>query len=255
MVWCEGSDESRYCIHISIVTKPSSYTLTLRGILLSMSILRRRRVVGLVVAIMIAISAVLTQPQFYQPQSSPTTSQVVETAITDLERISVKGRAPKTGYSRAQFGDGWRKEGVCDTRNIILNRDLRDVVVDEQCKVQKGTLADPYTGGLLEFRRGPQTSQLIQIDHVVALSNAWQTGAQQLTFAQRENLANDALNLLAVDGAANQQKSDGDAATWLPSNKAFRCQYVSRQLKVKVKYELWVTPGEKQAMKRVLAQC
>jgi len=90
---------------------------------------------------------------------------------------------------------------------------------------------------------------------VVALSNAWQTGAQQLTRQKRIELANDPLELLAVDGPTNQAKGDGDAATWLPPNKAFRCQYVARQIAVKVKYTLWVTSAEKQAMQRVLSDC
>jgi hypothetical protein len=103
--------------------------------------------------------------------------------------------------------------------------------------------------------RGQATSQEVQIDHVVALSNAWQTGAQQLDEKRRVALANDPLNLLAVEGKANQQKSDGDAATWLPPNRPFRCQYVARQIAVKQKYQLWVTISEKEAIEKVLAMC
>ena len=95
----------------------------------------------------------------------------------------------------------------------------------------------------------------MQIDHVVALSDAWQKGAQKLAKSVRTELANDPYNLLAVQGRANQQKSDGDAATWLPSNKGFRCEYVARQIGVKHKYSLWVTAAEKSAMERVLASC
>ena len=95
----------------------------------------------------------------------------------------------------------------------------------------------------------------MQIDHVVALSDAWQKGAQQLTEAQRLSFANDPLNLLAVDGPANQQKSDGDAATWLPPNKSYRCDYVARQISVKSSYGLWVTRAEHDAMARVLGDC
>jgi hypothetical protein len=192
---------------------------------------------------------------FFTFHSEPT-SKVGKTTSDTLEMLAVKGRAPKTGYSRAQFGDGWSEViGGCDTRNIILARDLTDETVDKNCKVISGTLRDPYTDKTIQFQRGQTTSDDVQIDHVVALSNAWQTGAQQLPFVRRELLANDPLNLLAVDGNANQQKSDGDAATWLPSNKAFRCEYVSRQVKVKKKYHLWVTPPEKQAIKQVLAMC
>jgi hypothetical protein len=90
---------------------------------------------------------------------------------------------------------------------------------------------------------------------VVALSDAWQKGAQQLTVEQRYQLANDPLNLLAVDGQANNNKSDADAATWLPPNKNYRCQYIARQIAVKQKYTLWVTTAEHDAMLRVLQGC
>lgn len=176
-------------------------------------------------------------------------------AEKNLAQLEVKGRAPKTDYSRAQFGDGWDKVGSCDMRNIILNRDLKDTVVDDNCKVQSGLLTDPYTGTTIKFTRGPTTSDDVQIDHVVALSDAWQKGAQQLSFNERQKFANDPLNLLAVDGASNQAKSDSDAASWLPANRTFRCQYVSRQVEVKTKYNLWVTEAEKQTISRVLGQC
>ena len=121
--------------------------------------------------------------------------------------------------------------------------------------IASGQLDDPYTGKRITFQRGSGTSTAVQIDHVVALSNAWQTGAQQLSSEQRQQLANDPLELLAVDGPANQQKGDGEAATWLPSHKPFRCQYIARQIAIKRKYHLWVTSGEKAAMQRVLATC
>jgi hypothetical protein len=128
-------------------------------------------------------------------------------------------------------------------------------MANEKCQVTSGVLNDPYTGKTIKFARGSSSSAAVQIDHVVALSDAWQKGAQQLTRQQREDLANDPLELLAVDGPANQQKSDGDAATWLPSNKPFRCQYVARQVAVKKKYSLWVTQAEKEAIVRILTAC
>lgn len=179
-----------------------------------------------------------------------------KSAIDGLNALPVKGRAPKTGYSRSQFGDGWAKSGGCDTRNQILARDLKDVTYEmNSCLVSTGTLQDPYTGKSIQFIRGSQTSSLVQIDHVVALSDAWQKGAQLLTPLLREQLANDSLELLAVDGPANQNKGDGDAATWLPSNKSFRCTYVARQVSVKLKYSLWVTAAEKNAISNILEQC
>ncbi|MGH8961391.1 MAG: HNH endonuclease family protein [Jatrophihabitantaceae bacterium] len=121
--------------------------------------------------------------------------------------------------------------------------------------VSSGVLHDPYTGQTIHFVRGVTTSLAVQIEHVVALSDAWQTGAQQLTRTERIDLANDPLELLAVDGPTNEAKSDGDAATWLPPNKSFRCAYVTRQVAVKAKYHLWVTSAERATIGRVLSSC
>jgi hypothetical protein len=170
----------------------------------------------------------------------------------------VKGRAPKTGYSRAQFGPAWADvdHNGCDTRNDILNRDLLGVTWragTHDCVVISGTLADPYTGSAIPFEKAKATA--VQIDHIVALGDAWQTGAQGWTAATREQFANDPLNLLAVDGPQNESKSDSDAASWLPPNKSFRCSYVARQITVKAAYKLWVTGAEHDAMASVLAGC
>lgn len=186
-------------------------------------------------------------------QTPPTDTTQDDSALAVLDTLEVKGRAAKTGYSRDQFGNGWGKTNGCDTRDIILYRDLKNVVLEDECTVVSGTLNDPYTGTTIEFNKAD--SSAVQIDHVVALSDAWQTGAQQLTIEQRKLLANDPLELLAVEGKANQAKSDADAASWLPKNKSFRCDYVARQIAVKKKYELWVTDAEKAAMVSVLGSC
>ncbi|WP_400160291.1 DUF1524 domain-containing protein [Arthrobacter sp. BPSS-3] len=181
-------------------------------------------------------------------------------ALDVLATLPVKGRAPKTGYSRDQFGQAWADvdRNGCDTRNDILRRDLTGTALKpgtHDCVVLSGTLNDPYTAAAIAFVRGSSTSSAVQIDHVVALSDAWQKGAQQLSPAQRLALANDPLNLLAIDGPTNTKKSDGDAATWLPPNKAYRCEYVARQISVKATYSLWVTQAEHDAMARVLGDC
>mgnify|MGYP000845014213 FL=1 len=225
---------------------------------------RRRRMVLVAVILIGTLGWVVVKewpnlpliPPDSQSQQSELASGSGEVARDALTALPTKGRAPKTGYKRSQFGDGWAKAGGCDTRNVILRRDLTNAVLgDDNCKVQAGALSDPYTGQRIAFKRGANSSGAVQIDHVVALSNAWQTGAQQLSSEQRISLANDPLELLAVDGPANQQKGDGDAATWLPSNKPFRCQYIARQIAVKKKYSLWVTPPERTAMERILASC
>jgi hypothetical protein len=217
--------------------------------------LRLRRLIVAIVSIIGFGLVILAAAPPVTEDSTPIAAPAIETspAIEALETLAVKGRAPKTGYARAEFGSGWATVNGCDTRNIILYRDLMGAVLDEGCTVVSGTLQDSYTGKTIQFSKAGGSA--IQIDHVIALSNAWQTGAQQLAKQVRIKLANDPLELIAVDGPANQEKGDGDAATWLPSNKSFRCEYIARQIAVKQKYSLWVTPAEKDAMKRVLGGC
>lgn len=189
--------------------------------------------------------------------TSPTDADAA-TARRQLAALPVKGKAPATGYDReARFGTAWLDvdHNGCDTRNDVLARDLTDIKRQGPCKVLRGTLVSPYTGERVDFVRGNRTSTLVQIDHVVALENAWRTGAQQLSQEQREALANDPVNLFAVDGHSNAQKRSGDAATWLPADTGFRCTYVAHQITVKTAYRLWVAPAERDAMERVLARC
>ena len=177
-------------------------------------------------------------------------------ALTALNKLEVKGRAAKTGYTRSQFPH-WSDpdRNGCDARNDILKRDLTDITYKEgtrDCKVIAGQLLDPFSGKVIIFS---PTKVVIDIDHVVALSNAWQTGAAYFDKSVRMQIANDPLNLLAVDSKLNRQKGDGDAATWLPPNKSFRCEYVARQVAVKSKYKLWVTEPEKVAITKILSSC
>jgi hypothetical protein len=185
----------------------------------------------------------------------PAHSASIKSASLVLEQLPVKGKAPKTGYERSAFSDGWGQIGSCSIRNYILKRDLKKLTYRGNCIVDTGVLTDPYSSKVINFKYGVGTSIAVQIDHVVALSDAWQKGAQKLTAQQRENFYNDPLNLLAVDGPTNSSKGDSDAATWLPPNKAYRCAYVARQISVKAKYKLWVTSAEKTAIKRVLSTC
>ncbi len=177
-------------------------------------------------------------------------------ALTALNKLEVKGRAAKTGYTRSQFPH-WSDpdRNGCDARNDTLKRDLTDVTYKEgtrDCKVIAGQLLDPFSGKVIIFS---PTKVVIDIDHVVALSNAWQTGAAYFDKTVRTQIANDPLNLLAVDSKLNRQKGDGDAATWLPPSKSFRCAYVARQVAVKAKYKLWVSEPEKVAITKILSSC
>jgi hypothetical protein len=219
------------------------------------------RLLPLVLAALVALScsaapagdSATPQP----PDTSPASSVMVAEAKALLATLPVKGRAPKTGYDREeQFGSAWLDVDAngCDTRNDILQRDLTNIELRDACIVVRGILDDPYSGQRMAFVRGPDSAD-VQIDHVVALSNAWQTGAQQLTYAERVSFANDPLGLLAVDGDLNQQKGAGDAATWLPPNRSFWCEYVAIQVLVKERWALWLTPPEHATIDRILTGC
>jgi hypothetical protein len=200
----------------------------------------------------------VTAPEQPAEVAIPDASVTDTTALALLDTLPIKGKSPITGYERTdKFGAAWLDvdRNGCDTRNDILARDFTEVTKSGACKVTHGLLVSPYSGDSVDFVRGSETSMAVQVDHVVALANAWQTGAQKLSQAQRVALANDPINLFAVEGKSNQQKGAGDTATWLPSAKSFRCTYVAHQVSVKATYGLWVTPAEHDAMSRVLSVC
>lgn len=222
---------------------------------------RYRRLTLVVTAVASLIGIVIAHPSSYETEAIPSANQTSDSdaplATAVLAQLEIKGRAPKTGYSREEFYSGWPNIEGCSLRQRIIKRELGDsaVLADDQCSVMSGEYDEPYTGSHLVFYQKSDLSSGVQIDHVVALSDAWQKGAQYMPAETRYEIATDPLNLLAVDSKANQTKSDGDAATWLPSNKAFRCQYIARQISVKYKYHLWVTQAEHDAMARVLEVC
>lgn len=222
---------------------------------------RRRRVSVICVVVVVAIAAVAygnVTATRKDPPPSTTKLLSAPLAIDVLAKLRVQGRASHNGYNRSLFGGEWQKIGNCDMRNRILQRDLDNVELDtiSKCIVLKGILRhDPYTGKTVPFARGSATSQRVQIDHIVAVADAWQKGAQYLDTATRTAFYNDPLNLVAVDGTANIRKSNSDAASWLPPNKPYRCRYIARQIAVKSTYDLWVTEAERTAMRRVLQGC
>lgn len=174
-----------------------------------------------------------------------------------LKALPVKGKAPATGYQRnARFGNGFKdfNRNRCDERQDTLTRDMSRVKYKDRkhCQVASGRLDDAYTGRALNWK---VKAGSVDIDHVVALKNAWISGGQKLSQNQRQALANDPLNLMASAASANRSKGDRNAAEWLPGNKRFRCQYVATQISVKRKYALSVTSSEKSAMSRVLRTC
>ncbi|MDZ7744447.1 MAG: HNH endonuclease family protein [Candidatus Saccharibacteria bacterium] len=224
---------------------------------------RRRFTVVLLLAVGFLIVALLDYLQPQQVVESPQTLSVQSvpqelrvSAIESLGKLAVKDRVSLDGYARDKFSPGWAEVAGCDMRNRILQRDLQEVVLDDDnCTVLSGVLPDdPFTAQTIPFQRGRETSGDIHIEHIVAVSDAWQKGAQQLDYKRRQEFYNDPLILIAVDGASNMEKGDKDAADWLPHER-YRCQYVARQIAIKLEYDLWVTRNEHNAIKRVLQTC
>ncbi|GAA1945227.1 HNH endonuclease family protein [Agromyces allii] len=178
----------------------------------------------------------------------------------DLAALVVAGPSSTSPYDRELFGAAWADVdgNGCDTRNDVLIRDLVDLVFradSNGCIVRTGTLHDPYTGAVISFTRGPDTSEAVQIDHMVPLSYAWQHGASTWTDAQRAAFANDPANLSAVDGPANQSKSDSGPAEWMPPRGEYACTYVDRFAGVLLAYGLTIAPEDLDAIAAVDAGC
>jgi Protein of unknown function (DUF1524) len=198
-----------------------------------------------------------------EPEPPSTATSSYDAVRHEMEALPVKGWDRVRDFDRARFGEPWSDDvnvefghNGCNTRDDILRRDLADLQVRPgTCFAQSGILHDPYTGATIVFTRGPNTSPAVQIDHVVALSDAWYKGARLWDDQRRRDFANDPRNLLAVGGQDNFDKAFRDAASWLPPNVAFRCAFVARQVEVKTDYQLWVSAREKDAMRSVLRGC
>ena len=179
-------------------------------------------------------------------------------ALAAAKLLVVKGRGPKTGYARSEFGTAWKDvdHNGCSTRNDVLARDFRNYTTTDGCKVASGDFTDPYSGESFHVscRVGSGCVSSFDVDHSVPLSDAWQKGAQYWTKSKREQIANDPLNLVVTTAHLNRQKSDSDAASWLPPERSYWCKYVARQVAVKRKYGLWATKAEKAKIVEILSK-
>ncbi len=243
---------------------------------------RRRRIVVLAVVVVAVVAGLVVWDRHWadkrQAGPSPTWTPTptsgaaapppgrtprFDHARAQLAALQVKGWDRTQDFLRSRFGKAWSDDvnvefghNGCNTRDDILRRDLANLVVRPgTCYAQSGTLHDPYTGATINFVRGPDTSNSIEIDHVVSLADAWYKGARSWDPQRRLDFANDPRNLLAVSPKANFDKAFRDAASWLPPNAAFRCDFVARQIDVKSAYGLWLSAKEEQAMADVLAHC
>ncbi|MER7193579.1 HNH endonuclease family protein [Streptomyces flaveolus] len=157
----------------------------------------------------------------------------------------------RTGYDRDLFPHWITQSGTCNTRETVLKRDGSGVVTDSACAATSGSWYSPYDGATWTAAAD------LDIDHLVPLAEAWDSGASGWTTSRRQSFANDLTRpqLLAVTDNVNQAKGDQDPATWMPSRTAYRCTYVRAWVQVKYYYGLSVDSAEKTALQNQLASC
>lgn len=206
-----------------------------------------------------------TEPQRAEPPAGPdptgTALPDAELARADLERLTVAWNRNWESYDRTAFGPGWSGRGGeprlsdgCTAREDVMKRDLTEVRLADSnsCLVLSGTLLDPYSGERLPYNRFKASE--IEIDHVVALGDAWRSGASGWSAEQRERFANDLGNLLAVQKQANQDKGSKTPDQWRP-REGYWCDYARRWVAVKARWQLTVQPTEKSALADMLGSC
>ena len=172
-------------------------------------------------------------------------------ATAQLDALTVAAAHSMTGYSRDRFPH-WRKvDENCDVRDAVLKRDGTGVKATRTCKVTKGTWLSQYDAKTFK------NPDLIDIDHMVPLANAWRSGADGWTDDQRAEFANDLTRpqLIAVSRSTNRSKGDQDPSTWKPANRDFWCEYARRWIVVKAFWKLTVTDREKSALREMLGTC
>ncbi|MEW1721108.1 HNH endonuclease family protein [Streptomyces sp. NPDC093109] len=199
----------------------------------------------------------LTNPDGTKRGLAPVTAEADKKASLELiETVPTARAGSGSGYDRKKFGYAWQDtaEGIpfagngCDTRNDILARDGKDLEYrsGSDCILISMTLNDPYTGKEMEWRK--EAAAKVQIDHVMPLSYDWRMGASRWSLAKRKQIANDPINLVAVDGPTNGSKGDSGPADWLPPREEIHCAYSTRWAQVALKYELPVTTEDKATM-------
>lgn len=217
----------------------------------------------------VALSAAMLMPLSAQAAvNDPTSIPTGESAVRVLSTLAVADQTDKSSdrkdHDWANAADG--KHAAYNTRDLVLDRDLSGTTHKANGRVATGTLdPEPYTGGTVHFVQGKAnkaeggsasaTDGGIQIDHVVAYAEAYNSGLKDRTEEQRDAYYTDPDVLLAVQARANNAKKDADAAGWMPSWDAFRCDYAALQIGIKAKYSLTVNQKEHDALASTLAQC
>ncbi|MEU6475444.1 HNH endonuclease family protein [Streptomyces sp. NPDC047017] len=208
---------------------------------------RRRLSILTALTALIASAVLFDSPAASAALPTPVSAATARTYLASLT-VAAENR---TGYDRDLFPHWITISGTCDTRETVLKRDGTNVTTDSACAAKSGSWYSPYDGATWT------AASDLDIDHLVPLAEAWDSGASKWTTAQRQAFANDLTRpqLVAVTDNVNQSKGDQDPATWVPSRSAYVCTYVRAWVQVKYYYDLSVDSAEKSALQRYLADC
>ncbi|MEU5114739.1 HNH endonuclease family protein [Streptomyces longwoodensis] len=196
---------------------------------------------------LIASATLLNPPTASAALPTPVSAATARTYLASLT-VAAENR---TGYSRDLFPHWITVSGTCNTRETVLKRDGSGVVTDSSCAATSGSWYSPYDGATWT------AASDLDIDHLVPLAEAWDSGASAWTTSRRQSFANDLTRpqLIAVTDNVNQAKGDQDPATWMPSVSSYRCTYVRAWVQVKYYYGLSVDSAEKSALSGYLNNC
>lgn len=208
-----------------------------------------RRYVGLLAALtsLFATLGTLNGPAAQAALPTPVSAATARGYLASL-KVATENRA---GYDRDLFPHWITISGACDTRETVLKRDGSGVVTNSSCSATSGSWYSVYDGATWT------AASDLDIDHLVPLAEAWDSGASAWTTARRQSFANDLTRpqLIAVTDNVNQSKGDQDPATWMPSRTAYACTYVRAWVQVKYYYGLSVDTAEKNKLTSVLSGC
>ena len=160
-------------------------------------------------------------------------------------------------YDRELYFGSWTDEdGDCqNTRAEVLIQESLSTLEfrsSKNCVVDSGEWLDPYTNNVYYL------ASELDVDHVVPLYNAWQSGAYLWSDFKREEFANDMLfedHLIAVDKYENRQKGAKDPSEWMPTNQDFHCKYVAIWIEIKYLWELAITSPEYKFLDSTISSC
>ena len=200
-----------------------------------------------------AVVAAVALPLLGIVPASPAAAATTYTASLRAAVAALPAAAEKrTGYARSAFthwvdadGDG------CDTRNeVLIAEAVTRPGLGSRCALAGGKWVSYYD------RRTWTDRGRIDIDHMVPLAEAWDSGAGTWSAAMRTAYANDLgdpRSLVGVTDSVNRSKSDRDPAEWLPTYD--RCRYVREWTAVKVRWRLTADTAEKATLTRLAASC